>query len=73
MDATFKADMQRAVKTAIARLDNGTVGIGEDCLWQLTVSHIKPTGKVCPGAWAARQTFNEVVREKPFSRFVYRQ
>lgn len=71
----FKEDMRRAIKTAIARLDSGTVGIGDDCLWGMAVRHLShvngPTGVNAP--WVARQTFNEVIKEPAFARFVYDQ
>lgn len=71
----FKQDMNRAIRQAISKLDKGTVGIGEDCLWQLTVTQLSrahaPAGANC--AWVARQTFNDIVRDNPFTRFVYRQ
>lgn len=71
----FQRDMRKAINKAISRLDSGTVGIGEDCLWQLTVGHIDktngPTGT--NAAWVARETFNAIVRRPPFSTFVYHQ
>ena len=72
----FKAEMKQAVKKAIAHLDRGTVGIGNDCLWQITAKYISqcpnaPTGTNC--AWVARQTFDEVISQKPFAGFVYQQ
>lgn len=71
----FKTELTKAIKHTIAGLDSGTVGIGEDCLWQLTAGRIQrdcpnaPRGTNC--AWVARQTFNEIVRSAPFNRFVY--
>ena len=69
----FKADMAKAVRQAISKLDRGTVGISEDCLWQLTVRHISPrnTPTGTNAAWVARQVFNEIVRDNPYTRFVY--
>lgn len=73
---TFKQEMFKAVNRAIAHLDKGTVGIGDDCLWQLTVRYLRDCPHAPMGtnaAFVARETFNEVVGEKPFNRFVYRQ
>lgn len=63
--------MINAVRSAIAHLDRGTVGISRNCLWQLTVRHIKngPVGTNC--AYVARQDFDAVVSAPPFNRFVY--
>lgn len=71
----FKRDMNRAIRQAISKLDRGTVGIGEDCLWQLTVNQLsKANGPIgTNAAWVARQTFNEIVRDHPFTNFVYQQ
>lgn len=68
--------MRGAVKTAIAHLDRGTVGIGNDCLWQLTVGYLRNCPNAPRGtnaAWVARQTFDEVISEKAFAHFVYKQ
>jgi hypothetical protein len=67
--------MEAAVKQAIANLDSGTVGIGDDCLWQLTVTRVNkahgPTGYNAPTV--ARQVFDSIVHAPPYNRFVYRQ
>ena len=67
--------MQAAVKQAIANLDSGTVGIGDDCLWQLTVTRVNqahgPMGGNAPTV--ARQVFDSIVHAPPYTRFVYRQ
>jgi hypothetical protein len=70
----FKKDMAKAIRQAISKLDRGTVGIGEDCLWQLTARHIPHNANSPVGtnaAWVARQTFNDIVRDHPFTNFVY--
>ena len=68
----FRSDVRRAVVEAIAGLPAGTVGIGADCLWQLTATHIHsehgPRGT--NAAYYAREMFNEVIRGRPFSRFI---
>lgn len=70
----FKKEMTKTVKQAISKLDRGTVAIGDDCLWQhirLSACPNAPRGTNC--AWVARQTFNEVIAQKPFTKFVYAQ
>ena len=72
----FKKDVEKAVRKAISSLERGTVGIGEDCLWQLAAGHLSrsangPTGT--NAAYVARQVFNEIVRVKPYAGFVYQQ
>jgi len=47
-------EMPQAVQQAIARLDQGTVEIGVDCLWQLTARFVSrcpnaPRGTNCGG------------------------
>lgn len=65
--------IEQAISKAIANLDKGTVGIGDDCLWQLTVRHIQngPTGT--NAAFVAREMFNVIIAKMPYRRFIYRQ
>lgn len=69
----FRQDMAKAIRKTIAHLDPGTVGIGRDCLWQITVRNIPtangPTGT--NAGYIARQVFDEIVSQKPYAGFVY--
>lgn len=72
----FQKAMVKAVRAAIHRMRNdGVVGVGDDCLWQCTVTHLDrsngPSGT--NAGWVARQVFDEVVTMPPFNRFVYPQ
>jgi Asp-tRNA(Asn)/Glu-tRNA(Gln) amidotransferase A subunit family amidase len=71
----FKQDVRHAVSTTAARLRaDGTVQVGKDCLWQLAagrISHSVHGPQGTNAAYYARQVFDEVVLEKPFSKFVY--
>lgn len=70
----FRADIERAIRKTIANLDRGTVGISQDCLWQLTVRKI--ASNHAPGGtnagWIARQVFNQIVDNQPYCKFVYK-
>jgi hypothetical protein len=77
-EALFKGELKRCISRVITRSKRqGTVGIGNDCLWQLVVSPMQrecphaPVGTNC--AWVARQAFDELVTAAPFNRFVYDQ
>jgi hypothetical protein len=70
----FKLDVGRAIRQAISKLPYGTVGIGEDCLWQLTTTHLSgsvngPSGT--NAAYIARQVFDDIVRDHPYTNFVH--
>lgn len=69
----MKGYMLAAVRCAIANLPPHVVGIGEDCLWQLTARHIKNGPQGTNAAWVARQDFNIVVSDPAFRKFVYRE
>ena len=69
----FKVDMRQAVSDAVAKArSDGTVSMSADNLWQCTRirSQHGPVGTNAP--WAARQVFNEVIKDRQFSRFVYK-
>lgn len=70
----FRADIRRAVKDTIKRLKlGGTVAMGVENLWQVTVTQVAkspfgPTGANCAAeAW---QEFQTVCREPEILRFV---
>ena len=70
--ALFKADVRHAVLYAIARMSGeGAIAATADCLWQCTRirSAFGPVGT--NAAWVARQVFNEVIGERPYSSFIY--
>lgn len=72
---TFATELTATLKRAIAHLKaDGTVGMGADNLWQVVANRISrecpsaPRGTNC--AWVARQTFNDIIRQPPFNRFI---
>jgi hypothetical protein len=70
------ADVVRKIVLArIAVLSSGgTVGVSQDCLWNLIVAEASrhPTAPAgTNAAYYARETFNEVVSQAPFNKFVY--
>lgn len=68
----FKTAVEIAIRTAISRLDRGTLAISPDCLWQLTrIPNCVPGAPVgTNAAWVARQTFNEIISRAPYNKFV---
>jgi len=70
----FEIALREKILTTIANLDNGTVGISRDCLWQIVVSGAcnlpgAPVGINAP--WVARSIFDAIVDEPVFRRFLF--
>lgn len=68
----FKTAVETAIRTAISRLDRGTLAISPDCLWQLVrIPHSIPGAPVgTNAAWVARQVFNSIIARPAYAKFV---
>jgi hypothetical protein len=71
----FKNALRKVIQENMEILKtDGTVSIGRDCFWQLVVthlSHLEGAPRGTNAAYFAREAFDQILSEKPFSKFVY--
>lgn len=73
-ELAFKADISAAIARAIAHLPDGTVGVGQECLWNMIVGEVARSRWAPVGTnagWVAHEAYLEVVTRPLYAKFVY--